>query len=170
MKKPTWVFLYIKYGKFWRVSLEQKVEHKPPFSEEWSIFIINNSIKIQNKSHTSSESFLQVICYIWKNDNFLEGKWQKCWKCYYQSYLWAVDFWVDQRSCSDQLKYVTHIIEVLKNFSWNWSNTNIIGHKQQHNFLSWWRIRRIIWERKKEKYVIFNWQFHMTLQLHNNYD
>ena len=34
-KKTTWVFLYIKYSKFWSVSLEHFVECKPLISEEW---------------------------------------------------------------------------------------------------------------------------------------
>ena len=33
-EKTTWVFLYIKYSKFWSVSLEHFVERKPPISEE----------------------------------------------------------------------------------------------------------------------------------------
>ena len=35
-KKQLWVFVYIKYGKFWSVSLELFIKHKPLFSEEWS--------------------------------------------------------------------------------------------------------------------------------------
>ena len=34
-KKTTCVFLYIKYSKFWSVSLEDFVERKPLISEEW---------------------------------------------------------------------------------------------------------------------------------------
>ena len=34
-KKTTWVFLYIKYSKFWSVSLEHFIERKPLISEEW---------------------------------------------------------------------------------------------------------------------------------------
>ena len=34
MKKTTLVFLYIKYSKFWSVSLEHFVEHKPLISEK----------------------------------------------------------------------------------------------------------------------------------------
>ena len=34
MKKTTWVFLYIKHSKFWNVSLEHFVEHKPLIYEE----------------------------------------------------------------------------------------------------------------------------------------
>ena len=36
-RKQLWVFIYIKYGKFWSVSLEHQVEYKPLISEEWSI-------------------------------------------------------------------------------------------------------------------------------------
>ena len=36
----TWVFLYIKYSKFWSVSLENFVEHKPLISEEWSYLVV----------------------------------------------------------------------------------------------------------------------------------
>ena len=34
-KKTTWVFFFYKYGKFWSISWEQKVELKPLFSLEW---------------------------------------------------------------------------------------------------------------------------------------
>ena len=34
-KKTTWVFLYIKYSKFWSVSLERFIERKPLIYEEW---------------------------------------------------------------------------------------------------------------------------------------
>ena len=34
MKKPTWVFLYKKYSKFWSVSLEHFIERKPLIYEE----------------------------------------------------------------------------------------------------------------------------------------
>ena len=33
-KKTTWVFLYIKYRKFWSVSLEHFIERKPLIYEE----------------------------------------------------------------------------------------------------------------------------------------
>ena len=36
MKKIIWVFLYIKYSKFWSVLLEHFVERKPPISKEWT--------------------------------------------------------------------------------------------------------------------------------------
>ena len=38
-KKTTWVFLYIKYSKFWSVLLEHFVERKPLISEEWIGFL-----------------------------------------------------------------------------------------------------------------------------------
>ena len=34
-KKQLWVFVFIKYGKFWSDSLEHYIEHKPLISEEW---------------------------------------------------------------------------------------------------------------------------------------
>ena len=33
-KKTTWVFFFYKYGKFWSIPQEQKVDLKPLFSEE----------------------------------------------------------------------------------------------------------------------------------------
>ena len=42
----TWVFLYIKYSKFWSVLLEHFVEHKPLFSEEWVVEDADEDIPI----------------------------------------------------------------------------------------------------------------------------
>ena len=39
-KKTTWVFWYIKYGKFWSISLEHFVERKPLIYEECTISLI----------------------------------------------------------------------------------------------------------------------------------
>ena len=41
MKKNTWVFLYIKYSKFWSILMEHFVERKPLISEEcsWIFFL-----------------------------------------------------------------------------------------------------------------------------------
>ena len=39
MKKTTWVFLYIKYSKFWSVLLEHFIERKPLFSEDCPGFL-----------------------------------------------------------------------------------------------------------------------------------
>ena len=36
-KKTTWVFLYIKYSKFWSISLEHFIERKPLIYEEWQL-------------------------------------------------------------------------------------------------------------------------------------
>ena len=36
-KKQLWVFVYIKYGKCWSLLLELFINHKPLFSEEWSL-------------------------------------------------------------------------------------------------------------------------------------
>ena len=45
MKKTTWVFLFQKYGKFWSVSVEFFVEHKPWNCEEWSWWAEHLSIE-----------------------------------------------------------------------------------------------------------------------------
>ena len=34
-KKTTLVFFFYKYGKFWSISPDKKVDLKPLFSEEW---------------------------------------------------------------------------------------------------------------------------------------
>ena len=39
-KKTMWVFFFYKYGKFWSVSLDKKVDLKPLFSEEWLPFCL----------------------------------------------------------------------------------------------------------------------------------
>ena len=38
-KKQHWVFVHIKYGKFWSISLELFIEHKPWNWQEWSTFV-----------------------------------------------------------------------------------------------------------------------------------
>ena len=49
-KKTIWVFLYIKYSKFWIVSLEHFVEHKLLISEAWpSCYIGSQSISWWNR-------------------------------------------------------------------------------------------------------------------------
>ena len=45
-EKTTWVFLYIKYSKFWSISLENFVEHKPLIYEEWLIIFFHRSTKL----------------------------------------------------------------------------------------------------------------------------
>ena len=35
MKTTIWVFLFQIYGKFWSVSLDNFIKHKPPISEKW---------------------------------------------------------------------------------------------------------------------------------------
>ena len=37
MKKPIWVFVFQQYGKFWSVSLEHFIKHKPLISEEFQL-------------------------------------------------------------------------------------------------------------------------------------
>ena len=56
MKKTTWVFLYIKYSKFWSVSLEHFVERKLFFmkSDEEMIQTKNDSIQSKNESQDNN--------------------------------------------------------------------------------------------------------------------
>ena len=53
-KKQLWVFVYIKYGKFWSVSLELFIKQKPPFSEECCYF--TKKLLIKTKSPESSSN------------------------------------------------------------------------------------------------------------------
>ena len=39
-KKTTWVFFYYKYGKFWSVLPDKKVDLKPLFSEECFTYLL----------------------------------------------------------------------------------------------------------------------------------
>ena len=50
-KKTTWVFLCIKYSKFWSVSLEHFVERKPLIYEEWHI--VSKFISCEENSNSS---------------------------------------------------------------------------------------------------------------------
>ena len=45
-EKTTWVFLYLKYSKFWSVSLEHFIECKSLIYEEW----LSNEITYNSKT------------------------------------------------------------------------------------------------------------------------
>ena len=69
-EKPTWIFLYIKYRKFWSISLEHFVERKP-ISEE--------------SLHISQWWFNVMIWSIWQiisqlHKCFLPNEMQQCAK------------------------------------------------------------------------------------------
>ena len=36
-KKSKWVFVFQKYGKFWSISLEHSIKHKPPISDKYAM-------------------------------------------------------------------------------------------------------------------------------------
>ena len=38
-EKIMWVFIFQKYGKFWSISLQHSIKHKPLISEEWFVSI-----------------------------------------------------------------------------------------------------------------------------------
>ena len=50
-KKTTWVFFIYKYGKFWRVLPEQKVDLKPLFSKECIHIILQYIYVLFNYVH-----------------------------------------------------------------------------------------------------------------------
>ena len=46
-KKTIWVFFFYKYGKFWSILRDKKVDLKPLFSEEWlPIRFVKNRLNI----------------------------------------------------------------------------------------------------------------------------
>ena len=68
-KKQLWVFKYIKYAKFWSVSLEHFIKHKPLISEEWCIYTsVSNVPKKDTKNEIIVEPkpvfVLAIICFI----------------------------------------------------------------------------------------------------------
>ena len=61
-KKTTWVFVFQKYGKFWSVSLEHLVEHKPLISEVWQP-IIPNSCIVYSSIHVLKSIVSNFVVY-----------------------------------------------------------------------------------------------------------
>ena len=55
-----WVFLFIKYSKFWSVSLEHFIERKPLISEEWHRFH-EPSGKIWTKGELSTSFYYSCV-------------------------------------------------------------------------------------------------------------
>ena len=51
MKKTMWVFFFYKYGKFWSVLPDKKVDLKTLFSEEWMPLFPNLTV---------------MVCYCWR--------------------------------------------------------------------------------------------------------
>ena len=48
----AWVFFFYKYGKFWSISPEQKVDFKPLFSEEYQVKSDANCLQSLNQLST----------------------------------------------------------------------------------------------------------------------
>ena len=76
--KTMWVFLYIKYSKFWSISLEHFVERKPLISEECIIV----HIIVYRKDIWASISFSEVffVRHLGKNIRQLDSS-QQTYKC-----------------------------------------------------------------------------------------
>ena len=70
-KKTTWVFLYIKYSKFWSVSLEHFVERKPLIYEEWitSYSFISYIEQCIDGAQCDVESFSERRSYMETSNN-----------------------------------------------------------------------------------------------------
>ena len=73
-KKQLWVFVYIKYGKFWSVSPGHFIKHKPLISEEclaraaWHFFQIRESLKKKKLAAMYSPAFLGNPRAQWPNE------------------------------------------------------------------------------------------------------
>ena len=63
-KKTMWVFIFQKYGKFWSVSLEYFIKHKPLISEEWCKYIFSIQNLIRNVSILHPQKYLVEFCCV----------------------------------------------------------------------------------------------------------
>ena len=72
-KKEIWVFAYIRYGKFWSISLEHFIDimHKPLFSEEWQAAFFNRACRLALGSHCCCCLIYYPIC--WPDWRLLNG-------------------------------------------------------------------------------------------------
>ena len=64
-KKTTWIFFFYKYGKFWSISPEQKVERKPLLSEEYKYTLVSCVHHLlKNKVHPLQNVLrIDVFCH-----------------------------------------------------------------------------------------------------------
>ena len=60
-KKQLWVFVYIKYGKFWSVSPGHFIKHKPLISEECNISAYGHQWTIFKMAENDAGNLLVVI-------------------------------------------------------------------------------------------------------------
>ena len=56
MKKTMWVFFFYKYGKFWSILPDKKVDLKPLFSEEW-VHIYMSSYRCHKRKKQRHENY-----------------------------------------------------------------------------------------------------------------
>ena len=72
-KKTTWVFFFIKYSKFWSISLEHFVERKPLISKEWLLTMGNDrcnwykkiAVEMSSNALRSDNIFTETKIIIW---------------------------------------------------------------------------------------------------------
>ena len=67
-KKQLWVFVYIKYGKFWSVSPRHFIKHKPFFSEEC---IRKRTWIYGNPNFLNCNVFCILVCIKWQHLAFV---------------------------------------------------------------------------------------------------
>ena len=88
MKKTSWVFFFHKYSQFWNVSLGQKVERKPLFSEECPLYYLVDLagnlilcisstttraiLYVSTNSAYLSKNIPSTICLVSNHDRWLE--------------------------------------------------------------------------------------------------
>ena len=90
----AWVFFFYKYGKFWSISPEQKVELKSLFSEEWRLSIekITNVIALVTlaKEVPLSITFSSVnpsgISFLWLANCII---WDNCQVIFFSNGIWG---------------------------------------------------------------------------------
>ena len=119
-KKTTWVFLYIKYSKFWSVSLEHFVERKPLISEEWQIDTWKSS-----EFHKTNFT-LEIIMFDHKMLPPFEKSRQICWTFWTRNPFWFYHIFVAVENM------------IFQNWSKNWCGTlwtiHIISLIQMNTF------------------------------------
>ena len=119
-KLHEWIFIFQKICKFWSVSLEHFIKHKPLNSKEWcwNQNLIFYHTWFQSAPATSETSLfswwcVQVIC--WR---------QTCWKYIVIQFQW-------RRQFKDYPVIVTCNIIIFKIRIWNYSlNASHLNEKQ----------------------------------------
>ena len=71
-KKTMWVFLHIKYVKFWSISPGHFIKHKPLISEEWSSSIVIYHTSITITQWMLLSDYFAVFIVVFFNDDWLD--------------------------------------------------------------------------------------------------